>query len=516
MEQARSRPRPYRPLAFVPCTSTTLHKTTSCLYCRDHIQHSIQVGTLNLKMAPSKVTKKRSDSTKNQQPIQYWDGKTYACMACKRGHRVKLCDHGKDGKLVSATNQPGRPSSGSDRKCTCPKSCKCTTNCKCARDGCLCVQQMYLIVALKSRPKPVWVNQNEEVTPQWADENGELKTLNPVYTDMNGNVLSPEEARAREEQKEKRRNDPQPSSCCSSKAPKQETSPAPESGCRHRENVPTPAPPSASQCTCGIKCQCTLCPEHPNNNATRIYNSQQLNAMTHNATYMPNQTAINGQLFRPEVPQGSCLGGEASYFLTREQPTAQDFQRLFPGYSPDDFVLTYPMDAPTQTYNHMNNFPQFELDPNFEAMPIPDIPSDPGFDMNFMEQPLDFTFGDADVSTFGPPMQSPISPQTHLHQLDASGSPMNPIPQYDLPPHNQLPQSISSSSHQQPPYIIEDYLAMPLYPESVDHSLVYGEQLVLPSKDLQQALPVTPLTHPPRSCCSSRPQIPLHYLATSP
>ncbi|RMZ77918.1 hypothetical protein DV738_g4126, partial [Chaetothyriales sp. CBS 135597] len=410
-------------------------------------------------MPPSKVTKKRSDSAKqHQQPIQFWDGKTYACNACKRGHRVKLCDHGKAGKLVSATNQPGRPSSGSDRKCTCPKSCTCTGNCKCAKDGCLCVQQMFLVVALKSRPKPVWINQEPEQTPQWTDENGEQKTLNPVYTDLKGNILSPEEAKAREEEKERRRNEPTTaiakssccssstattpiatasppkSSCCSSKpatkikvqAGDDAGSPTPSPGCRHKETYIPPLQPQIAmseaskvsiprqgpnRCTCGAKCQCTLCPEHPNNTATRQYNAQQLNAMAANrsGTYIPTESMVNGQLFKPEVPEGSCMGGEASYFLTREQPTLHDFQRLFPDYSSDDFVLTYPMDASTHTYTHMNNMAAAAALPslpdlNMAIDPLATIPplGNPGFDMTFMNnEPLDFSFGDADVTTFG-------------------------------------------------------------------------------------------------------------------
>ena len=481
-------------------------------------------------MAPSRVTKKRSDSTK--QPIQYWDGKTYACMACKRGHRVKLCDHGKDGKLVSATNQPGRPSSGSDRKCTCPKSCKCTTNCKCLKEGCICVQRMFLLVALKSRPKPVWINQDPEPIPQWTDENGEQKTLNPVYTDLNGNLLSPEQAKAREEERERRRNEemerPQRSGCCSSKPEKsgccssqeveKEAGPTPASstGCRHRETVPqTPLPQKSqtsipsnadSRCTCGIKCQCTLCPEHPNNTATRQYNTQQLTAMASNpnGSYMPTQALANGQLFKPEVPRGSCLGGEASYFLTREQPTLHDFQRLFPDYAPGDFVLTYPMDAPTHTYNHMNNMSSAQFtpsDPLYTAQMPMLTDTLPGFDhfdtggfddMNFLDQTLDFTFGDANVTTFGTePLESPGAYQSSMQQRNNSDLPDDQAPaQMD---HAAIPtsQTISPSALQSPtphtPHVhqLPYQNTPPIHVQSTNHDLFFDNILAVPPENLQ-------------------------------
>ncbi|RMZ91730.1 hypothetical protein DV736_g1064, partial [Chaetothyriales sp. CBS 134916] len=488
-------------------------------------------------MPPSKVTKKRSDSAKpHQQPIQFWDGKTYACNACKRGHRVKLCDHGKAGKLVSATNQPGRPSSGSDRKCTCPKSCKCAGNCKCVKDGCLCVQQVFLVVALKSRPKPVWINQEPEQTPQWTDENGEQKTLNPVYTDLKGNILSPEEAKAREEEKERRRNEPATAiprkpSCCSSKPAKvqvhDEASPTPSPGCRHKNTHIPSQPPIAmseapkvsiprqvpSRCTCGAKCQCTLCPEHPNNTATRQYNAQQLNAMAANpnGTYIPTQTMVNGQLFKPEVPQGSCMGGEASYFLTREQPTLDDFHRLFPDFSSDDFVLTYPMDTSTHTYTHMNNMAS-------AAVPsLPDIhmPIDPlatmppldntAFDMTFMNnEPLDFSFGDADVTTFGSALHSPAHLQLPVQtsavqtsQSCCSSRPQGPDTTVTSP-------GIASSQTINPdllqgtsPYATQIQPALYSTPsgfDSLDHDLFFDN--TLPPVPIQPEIDMTALLGP--------------------
>jgi hypothetical protein len=383
-------------------------------------------------MAPSKVTKKRSDS---KPPIQFWAGKTYACNACKRGHRVKSCDHGKDGKPISATNQPGRPSSGSDRKCTCPKTCSCTTNCKCVKDGCLCVQRMFLVVALKSRPKPEWIDEEVEPAPQWTDGNGEEKTLNPVYVDMTGKVIPAEKARAMEEEKERRRTEgeskQQPAkSCCASKEVKEEQSPTPTPGCRHRETVPVPKTtpvtlPSntATRCTCGVKCQCTLCPEHPNNAATRSYNAEQLGAMAanHTRSYLPTQSIPNGQLYTPEIPQGSCLGGQASYMLTRTRPTLHDFQRMFPGHGLDDNLMLFPINAPTHLYNQMNGFDQGigPADPFQSQTPAESIPEldqlEPFDDMSFFNQPLEYTFGDADVTTFGQPLASPTAMRSPSH-----------------------------------------------------------------------------------------------------
>ena len=476
-------------------------------------------------MAPSRVTKSRSNSKHSSTPIQFWDGRTYACNACKRGHRVKQCDHGKDGKLISATNQPGRPSSGSDRKCTCPKSCKCAGNCKCVKDGCMCVQQMFLIVALKSRPKPVWVNRELEEVPRWTDEDGVEKTLNPVYTDMNGNVLSPEEAKEREEERERRRNeDSQPlkTSCCASKQSKQDThdqepSPIPPTtGCRHKEQLsappapiitPNPQPLQSSRCTCGVKCQCTLCPEHPNNTATQQYNAQQLHFMAHNAdrTYLPTQSTTSGQMFRPEVPQQSCLGGEASYFLTREQPTAQDFQRLFPDYAPGDFVLTYPMDAPTQTYNHMNSMPPvapFMLPATSIANPIPmldveqTLTSGGGIfgDTSWLDdQPLDFTFGDADVTTFGnqsllsPAIQSPGLTHSHTHSPEAtSASPSHAAPTGAVTSQTISPDLLLSGSALPTPMLSRGVPAP--HQDVINQDIFFDHFLAQPEQD-QHALP---------------------------
>ncbi|RMZ76457.1 hypothetical protein DV737_g4818, partial [Chaetothyriales sp. CBS 132003] len=322
-------------------------------------------------MPPSKVTKRRSDSVKqHQQPIQFWDGKTYACNACKRGHR-----------------------------------------------------QMFLVVALKSRPKPVWINQEPEQTPQWTDENGEQKTLNPPQIAMSKDT---------------------------------------------KASFPRQAP---SRCTCGAKCQCTLCPDHPNNTATRQYNAQQLNAMAANpnGTYIPTQSMVNGQLFKPEVPQGSCMGGEASYFLTREQPTLHDFHRLFPDYSPDDFVLTYPMDTSTHTYTHMNNMASAAVPPlpdiHMPIDPLATMPplDDTAFDMTFMNnEPLDFSFGDANVTTFG-------KSDTTITSPDIAGSQtINPDLLQGAPPYAAQVQPAVYSVPSGPDNLDYDLFDTTLPPVSVE------------------------------------------------
>ncbi|ETN43908.1 uncharacterized protein HMPREF1541_11039 [Cyphellophora europaea CBS 101466] len=347
---------------------------------------------------------KKAKEKAEQIPKQFFDGKTYACQSCKNGHRVRTCNHGRT-KPIAPTNQPGRPSSGSKRKCTCPKNCGCKDNCKCGRD-CLCVQKMYLI-CLVSKPDAKDVPRtNSPKPPVWENERGQSETLKTVWADASGQLLTDNEAQRRQREKEQREQG-QSGGCCSTKQPEEEIAkPAPKGGCRHRDAVKqeqaTPtldrtslAPSTTSRCTCGTACQCTLCPEHPNNAATRQYNAQTLNLMATQHNYLPAPSMMSGSMYTPDVPQESCMGGQPRFFLSRNKPTQQDFQNFFPSAMSGDYVMSYPVDqwgaqSPLQSPPTMplQQYP----DPQPEAQMIPDLPADTlDFDNQFMSMNMDWT-----------------------------------------------------------------------------------------------------------------------------
>jgi hypothetical protein len=348
---------------------------------------------------------RKSEKKADVVPKQFFDGKTYACQSCKNGHRVRTCNHGRT-KPIAPTNQPGRPSSGSKRKCTCPKNCGCKDNCKCGRD-CLCTQKMYLI-ALVSKPDAKDIPRtNSPVPPVWENESGQAETLKSVWADASGQLLSDAEAQRRQREKEQREQG-QTGSCCSSKPANEDVAkPAPTGGCRHREAVkqeqatPTldnallaPPPITASRCTCGTACQCTLCPEHPNNAATRQYNAQTLNMMATQHNYLPPPSMMNGPMYTPAIPQESCMGGQPRFYLSRNKPTQQDFQNFFPGAVSGDYVMSYPVDQwATQSPAQMSAVPMqpfHDLQPQHAV--APQISGNNlGFDENFMDIPMDWT-----------------------------------------------------------------------------------------------------------------------------
>ena len=160
---------------------------------------------------PDSTKSRRSKKTSEAKSAkQSFNGKTYACISCKNGHRVRQCDHGYD-RPVSATNQPGRPSSGSKRKCTCPKDCSChdKDNCKCERN-CVCVEAMYLIVHVSKKGSPKIQHKVSKIERSPSpiisrvNEKGQQEVLQKVYTDLTGKPLSDEETKRRNEEREKR------------------------------------------------------------------------------------------------------------------------------------------------------------------------------------------------------------------------------------------------------------------------------------------------------------------------
>ncbi|KAI1622003.1 hypothetical protein EDD37DRAFT_502934 [Exophiala viscosa] len=308
-----------------------------------------------------RIRKIRGASKPEMTAIQHFNGKTYACESCKRGHRVNKCDHGKT-RPISETNQPGRPSAGQKRGCQCPRNCACTTKtCKCERD-CSCTQEMYLVVRVDG-PQPISREATSSPKPVWEDANGERMTLKRVWADANGKQIDVEEyierKRRMKEREEGATSTPETvkSSCCGSKKVKDESSspqPAPTGGCRHRQNVEKKpeidslTPNFAGQtvdhstgswkaaCSCGSGCSCLYCPDHPNN-ATSINHTQQ---QVKNLAQQP-YSEIDGMMplsFMPDTNSRSCMGGQPSFFLSRTPDVSQ--QQLL---DPNAIYLRYPI-----------------------------------------------------------------------------------------------------------------------------------------------------------------------------
>ncbi|KIW99473.1 uncharacterized protein Z518_11212 [Rhinocladiella mackenziei CBS 650.93] len=316
-----------------------------------------------------KIRKLKAASKSDSPAIQHFNGKTYACESCKRGHRVHKCDHGKT-RPISETNQPGRPSGGQKRGCQCPRNCACTTKtCKCERD-CACTQEMYLIVRLDS---PQVINREATSTPKpvWEDAHGNKMTLKKVWADANGKEIDDEEYQDRKRRmKEREEGVASPphvvqSPCCSSKKPKEEPESPPSissGGCRHRQNVaaiqphsdslaPDPPPhqakiandPWMSACSCGSGCSCLYCPDHPNNATSINHTQQQVKHLAEHA-YTGGE-GLMPMSFVPDSSSTSCMGGRPSFFLSRTPGVSQQqLQRFFPeNFDPNAIYLTYPI-----------------------------------------------------------------------------------------------------------------------------------------------------------------------------
>ena len=442
-------------------------------------------------------------------PKQFFDGKTYACQSCKNGHRVRTCNHGRT-KPIAPTNQPGRPSSGSKRKCTCPKNCGCKDNCKCDRD-CLCTQKMYLI-ALVSKPDAKDIPRtNSPKPPVWENESGQAETLKSVWADASGQLLSDAEAQRRQREKEQREQG-QTGGCCSTKPAKEDVAkPAPKGGCRHREVVKqeqaTPAldnallaPSTTNRCTCGTACQCTLCPEHPNNAATRQYNAQTLNMMTTQHNYLPAPSMMNGPMYTPAEPQESCMGGQPRFYLSRNKPTQQDFQNFFPGAVSGDYVMSYPVDQ--WAMQSPANLPTVQMQPFQHQQTVPpQMPThDLGFDESFMDLSMDWTnqqqddmwemrLGDASVDQITPFATVPdlAIPDIGFQQL--SPGPVNynvfdtgfqtPMTTISSPEAFSIPMSAISS----PPPMTSTYSPLPGTPNI--HFSEHASSAATPNSQVQ-------------------------------
>ncbi|KIW13432.1 hypothetical protein PV08_08620 [Exophiala spinifera] len=365
-----------------------------------------------------KIRKIRTAHRSETTPIQHFNGKTYACESCKRGHRVNKCDHGRT-RPISETNQPGRPSAGQRRGCHCPRNCACTTKtCKCQRD-CACTQEMYLVVRVDA-PQLISREATSSPKPVWEDANGNKMTLKKVWADANGKELNDEEYQERKRRMREREGgasktaEASKSSCCGSKKPKEEPqSPEPLStgGCRHRQNIEnqpdsaslaaTPAVPSVSvkqswkaACSCGSACSCLYCPDHPNNATSINHTQQQVKNLAEQA-----YSEFDGLMpvsFMQGNDSTSCMGGRPTFFLSRTPNVSQQqLEQYFPQSSdPNAIYLRYPISQHSWTNqpasSHCSHVPSpttvmaMTPDPSESYIePLPDL-SQPSLDYDFL------------------------------------------------------------------------------------------------------------------------------------
>lgn len=277
---------------------------------------------------------------------------------------------------------------------------------------------MYLIVHVSKKDSPKVTENNRASSPVPSRTlNGQPEFLQKVLTDRSGNVLTDEEIQRRQDEQAKReqreqhqkteskssRSTQSPPSLNSVNYPRlpsqfvaspllsdysrdasssrsrsasamfptttdySVSSVSSQGGCQHPTNLaqsPLPYDTATIQgCNCGATCQCIHCPEHANNAATRQYNHQQFAHMASH-DYLPTclqPDGMNaGRLFRPETPQASCMGGQASFVLSSQRPNRTDYTQLFPGLKAGEYVMQYQVQRTPQLhqqYDHAMNMP---------------------------------------------------------------------------------------------------------------------------------------------------------------
>jgi hypothetical protein len=276
----------------------------------------------------------------SKQPTYRIGGRTFACEACKKGHRVSKCTHASE-RPVSMTNDPGRPSGDQKRHCDCPKQCACTKkNCKCDRN-CSCTQSMYMLVYVPMKDG------------EKAKE-GEWQIGQEVITDLQGKQLTDEEIRIRNELKQMQQmaKSGVPASATLKASPTASEA-APKSCCQHKKNIEEETQPILSpeepvagqrrpQCNCGTGCTCAFCLDHPNNQTSHLLAQQQ-------AAYFSSQTYGQQQMYPSwEPPQmgGSCMGTNPRFAVSNiPNPSQSQFQTLFPAVGPAGqagYFISYP------------------------------------------------------------------------------------------------------------------------------------------------------------------------------
>lgn len=277
-----------------------------------------------------------------KQPTYRIGGRTFACEACKKGHRVSKCTHASE-RPVSMTNDPGRPSGDQKRHCDCPKQCACTKkNCKCDRN-CSCTQTMFMLVYVPMKDG------------EKAKE-GEWQIGQEVITDLQGKKLTEEEIRVRNELKQMQQTAkssvPPPGTLKVSPTTSSTGSP-PKSCCQHKKNIeeqkqPIPGPEAVAagqrrpQCNCGTGCTCAFCLDHPNNQTSHFLAQQQ-------AAYFSSQSYGQQQMhpsWEPPQVGGSCMGTNPRFAVSNTpNPSQSQFQTLFPAVGPANqggYFISYP------------------------------------------------------------------------------------------------------------------------------------------------------------------------------
>lgn len=384
--------------------------------------------------------------------------------------------------------------------------CKCERDCVCVEAMYLIVhvskksspKLQHKVPHIDRAPSPVIFRVNEK---------GQEEFLQKVYTDLSGKPLSDEETKRRIEERESREQRDQElkkeiKTERSFKSPSsldilsyhQVTSPLPPdfqqihqpsvsilsptptqpmtsfdnpasmwpetlapSCCQHATNASqTPfvmtvfpsqsLPPigvAAAGCNCGSGCQCIHCPEHANNAATRQYNQQQLSHMANNS-YLPSDFQISGPLFRPEVPQASCMGGPTTFRLSSRPPQPTELSRMFPDAKPGSYVMHYEVKRNPQNGLHYVN----QMDDTGFYSISDDVANDVAFssmniDQNIgdLQHEFDTFMGDESIGwdnvTIGDANVSQIpAALSHQHRVDYSSGMLgsNIAVQPDLPP----------------------------------------------------------------------------------
>lgn len=273
------------------------------------------------------------------------NGKTYACQACKTGHRVATCTHFKT-KPLTPTNPPGRPASGVEKRKKCRCACACSAKgCKCGKN-CHCTLQMWVVVQIPDTDK--------------------YKLDREVITDLKGLPLDDEEVQRRKRMAEAASRptsklgtpslDRSRANSLTITSPSQAKPVASGGCCKHKEKVAkqketvaaaaTATEKSAKQCNCGVDCTCGFCPEHPNNAYTTNLLRQQVRYLEpydkdHLQTPLPFGPSMSLDM--------SCMGGLPQ--LTQYQfwgvPSLDEFSQFLP--APGGYTMAYPVNRSVYT-----------------------------------------------------------------------------------------------------------------------------------------------------------------------
>jgi Copper fist DNA binding domain len=199
----------------------------------------------------------KSQGGKRQQAIMV-NGQRYTCEKCRKGHRTGTCTHLIDDNgnpcLLQKTNRAGRPNTTSKCRCISP-------------DTCTCVKTWYLVVRI---PK-------SEIEPGKEGENN---------CRIVGMIVKP----LRDDGKVENHGG---------------------------ALIASSQGASGHQCNCGDTCDCTYCPEHPDNQATHDHNQYLANQnRPTDSTPQPDQHLVESS------PQGCGGTAEVSYACTSDNSAA--------------------------------------------------------------------------------------------------------------------------------------------------------------------------------------------------